>query len=239
MTSTLVLDIEGTTSPTASVHDVLFAYTRARLAPWLGANRDGEARPVLDAARRYAGLPGATVDEVAALMAEWLDTDVKCEPLKTVQGLICGAGFRGGELHGEFFPDVVPALRRWRAEGRRVTVFSSGSVRNQRDWFTYARVGRLDHLIDRHFDLENAGNKRTPAAYRRITESLRVAPEDTLFLTDSAAELDAAAEAGWSVLGVARAGEPARATPPHEWVTTFDEVALGTGALAAIQGSER
>jgi enolase-phosphatase E1 len=239
VTSTVVLDIEGTISPTASVHDVLFAYTRARISAWLGEHRAGAAKPVLDAARQYAGRPGASDDEIAELMREWLDADVKCDPLKTIQGQICGAGFRNGDLHGEFFPDVVPALRRWRGEGRRVHVFSSGSVRNQRDWFTYARTGRLDHLIDGHFDLRNAGDKRTPAAYRRISEVIQVAPADIVFLTDTLAELDAATGAGWSVLGVARAGEPARATPPHRWVTTFDEVELGATPVAAVEGSER
>lgn len=239
MTSALVLDIEGTTSPTASVHDVLFDYTRERMSSWFDENRADEGKQLLVAARRYAGRPGATDDETVAVMREWLDTNVKCQPLKTLQGLICGAGFRNGELHGEFFPDVVPALRRWRENGTHVYIFSSGSVRNQRDWFIYTRAGRLDHLVDGYFDLENAGDKRTPTSYRRITDSIRVAPSDTMFLTDSAAELDAAFDAGWSVVGVARAGEPARPTLRHQWVTTFDEVALDIGSLAVSRGSER
>lgn len=239
MTSVLVLDIEGTTSPTASVHDGLFGYTRRRIRPWFKQNRTGDGPRILDAARRYAGRPDANDDEIAELMLEWLDAHVKCEPLKTLQGLICAAGFRSGDLHGEFFPDVVQALRRWSADGLRVYVYSSGSARNQRDWFIHAGNGRLDHLIDGYFDLETAGDKRTPAAYRRITESIGAPPETTLFLSDSPAELDAAAEAGWSVLGVARAGEPGRPTPPHQWITTFDEVEQHARLAVAVRGSER
>lgn len=224
MTAVLVLDIEGTTSPTASVHDTLFDYIRERIPPWVRAHRSGAAKRILEASRRHAGRPDADDDETAELLWEWLDTNVKCEPLKAIQGLICGEGFRNGDLHGEFFPDVAPALRGWRAAGRRVFVYSSGSERNQRDWFTYARPERLDHFIEGYFDLVTAGNKHTPASYRRITESIRVAPADTLFLTDSQAELDAAARAGWSVLGVARVGEPQVPMPSHTWIATFDEV---------------
>ncbi len=235
MIHALVLDIESTTSPIASVHEVLYGYTRDRIRGWFRDNRSEDAHQILDAARHHAGRPGATEDETAELMRTWLDTDVKCEPLKTLQGMICGAGFANGDLHGEFFPDVASSLRRWKAAGRRVYVYSSGSERNQRDWFTHARSGRLDHLVDGHFDLQTAGNKRTPAAYHRITASIGVAAADTLFLSDSVAELDAATGAGWSVLGVARPGEPVRETPPHEWITTFDDVDVHIGPSATAR----
>ncbi|MGH3540803.1 MAG: acireductone synthase [Mycobacterium sp.] len=234
-----MLDIEGTTSPTASVHDTLFRYTRERIPHWVREHRTGAEKHIFEAARRVAGRPDVSDDEIAEMMREWLDANMKCEPLKTLQGLICCEGFRTGKLRGEFFPDVAPALRRWRATGKRVYVYSSGSERNQRDWFTYAKNERLDHLVDGYFDLVTAGSKRTSAAYRRIIEAIRVAPADTLFLTDSPAELDAATEAGWSVLGVARAGEPGEPVPPHEWITSFDEVEPHPRPVASVRGSHR
>lgn len=233
MTDVVVLDIEGTTSPTASVHDVLFGYTRERMADWVAGHRSGVGEQILEEARRYAGRPTGTEQELVELMREWLDTNVKCEPLKTLQGLICAEGFRAGRLHGEFFPDVAPALKRWRAAGIRLYAYSSGSERNQRDWFTFARSGGLDHLLHGYFDLTSAGNKRVESSYERIAEAVRAAPEDIVFLTDSPPELDAAATAGWSVFGVVRAGEPQRAVPPHTWVSTFDEVDLRYPARAS------
>jgi len=224
VTTALVLDIEGTTSPTASVYGALFGYVRERLDEWVQRHGSGPGKQLLDDARRYAGRLDATDPEMARLLREWLDANVKCEPLKNIQGLISGEGFRDGRLHGEFFPDVAPALRRWRADGARVYCYSSGSERNQRDWFTYARTGRLDELIDGYFDLASAGSKRTAAAYRHISEVIGIGPADIVFLSDSPDELGAAATAGWSVLGVARAGEPTRPVPPHHWITSFDQV---------------
>lgn len=240
MTVAFVLDIEGTTSPTAAVHGALFHYFRERIGPWVkrhGTTASG--RQLLDAARRYAGLPDATDAETAELLREWLNANVKCQPLKSLQGLICSEAFRSGQLHGEFFPDVAPALRRWRAAGVRIYVYSSGSERNQRDWFTYARGGGLDNFIDGYFDLVNAGSKRSATSYRRISESVRAAPGETLFLSDSPAELDTAVGAGWTVLGVARAGEPQRPVPPHQWISGFDEVEVHAREMLAPGGSHR
>jgi len=224
VTRAFVVDIEGTTSPTNAVHGALFDYFRERIRPWVQRYGSESGRALLDDARRYAGRPEATDSDTAEMLREWLAADVKCAPLKDLQGLICGEGFRSGELHGEFFPDVAPALRRWRATGARIYVYSSGSKHNQRDWFAHARDGRLDDVIDGYFDLMSAGSKRTADAYQRITEAIGITPAETLFLTDSPAELDAAAEAGWGVLGVARPGEPQQPRPPHEWISAFDEV---------------
>jgi enolase-phosphatase E1 len=204
MITAIVLDIEGTTSPTASVHDTLFGYARGRIRQWVNEHGTGPGRELLAETRRYAGRPDATDAETADMLCEWLDMNVKCEPLKAIQGHICAGGFRSGELHGEFFADVGPAIRRWRAEGAQIYVYSSGSEGNQRDWFTYARTGSLADLIDGYFDLVSAGSKHTAAAYWRITHAIRIPLTETLFLSDSPAELEAAENAGWAVLGVAR-----------------------------------
>jgi enolase-phosphatase E1 len=226
MTTAIVLDIEGTTSPTASVHDNLFGYVSQRIHQWVKQYGAGSGRELLAAARRYADRPDATDADTADMLCGWLDANVKCAPLKCIQGRICGEGFRNGELHGEFFADVPPAIRRWRARGARVYVYSSGSEGNQRDWFTYAKTGSLDDLIDGYFDLVSAGSKHTTAAYWRITHAIRAPLADTLFLSDSPAELEAAANAGWAVLGVARPGEPQQPVPPYEWISSFDEAEI-------------
>lgn len=235
MTAAFVLDIEGTTSPTVAVHGALFDYFRERIRPWVQQHGGGSGKLILDDARRYGDRPDATDADTAEMLREWLDANVKCGPLKTLQGMICSEAFRNGELHGEFFPDVAPALRRWRSAGARIYVYSSGSERNQRDWFTYARDGRLDGFLDGYFDLATAGSKRTAAAYRRISEAIGIAAAETLFLTDLPAELDAATEAGWPVIGVARPGEPQEPVPPHEWINSFDEVEVDTRAVLAAR----
>ncbi|BBX98832.1 acireductone synthase [Mycobacterium lacus] len=228
MIAAIVIDIEGTTSPTSSVH-ALFEYTRQRLAQWLIDNVGGAADAVIAGARELAVLPEAGSAEIAQTLCQWLDSDVKAEPLKTLQGLICAEGFRSGALHGEFFDDVSPALRAWHDAGIALYVFSSGSVRNQQDWFAHARGGELASLVGGWFDLANAGGKRLVSSYETIARVIGLAGDQILFVTDHPDELDAAAAAGWSVLGVARPGEPYTPRPPHRWVGSLADVDLAIG----------
>ena len=223
MTVAVVLDIEGTTSPTSAVREDLYGYTRERLPHWL-AEGTGPAAEVLTETRRLAERPDADPAEAAEILRGWLGSDVKAAPLKTAQGVICAQGFRSGALHGEFFPDVAPALRAWHAAGLRLYVYSSGSERNQRDWFEFARDGELESLISGHFDLASAGPKRECGSYEVIARAIEVPAREILFLSDHADELDAAVAAGWSVVGVRREGEPNPARAPHRWVDSFAAV---------------
>ena len=226
MIAGIVIDIEGTTSPTSSVREGLYDYTRRHLGQWLADNVGGAADPVIAETRELAGQSDAGPAEVTEILCHWLDSDVKAEPLKTAQGLICAEGFRSGELHGEFFDDVPPALAAWHGRGIALYVFSSGSVRNQQDWFVNARGGELASLISGWFDLATAGAKRESSSYETIAKAIGLASERILFLSDHPDELDAAVAAGWSVLGVDRPGEPNSARPPHRWIHSFDEVDL-------------
>ncbi|WP_280247094.1 acireductone synthase [Nocardia abscessus] len=225
MIDAVVVDIEGTTSPTAAVREDLYGYTRQRLPGWLAEDSPG-ASTVLAATRELAGQPGAGPAEGAAILRGWLDSDVKAEPLKTAQGLICAEGFRSGALHGEFFPDVPPALAAWHAAGLALYVYSSGSVRNQQDWFAFARGGSLSELISGYFDLSTAGGKRDSASYDKIAGAIGAPAERILFLSDHPDELDAAVAAAWRVVGLARPGEPNPPRPPHRWVDTFADIDL-------------
>ena len=143
MIAAIVIDIEGTTSPTSSVREKLYDYTRQHLGQWLADNVDGAADPVIAETRLLTEQPDASPAEVTEILCDWLNSDIKAGPLKTAQGLVCAEGFRSGALHGEFFADVPAALAAWHDMGIALHVFSSGSVRNQQDWFANARGGEL------------------------------------------------------------------------------------------------
>jgi enolase-phosphatase E1 len=117
-------------------------------------------------------------------------------------------GFDSGDLVAHFFPNVIPALRAWRAAGHRLYVFSSGSVTAQRSWFAHSPEGDPTPPLSGHFDTENAGPKRVPDSYRVIATVIGADPARIVFLSDVTAELDAAREAGWHTVGVRRPGEP-------------------------------
>lgn len=214
----LILDVEGTLVPTAYVHTTLFGHARTGLRGWLDRHADTPVgRDAVAAVRRCAGLPTtADLDDVLAVLLAWTDEDRKEPALKTIQGFVWQDGYARGELRTPLFPDVAPALRRWRAAGHRLGVFSSGSVLAQRTVFSHTDAGDLRDLFDQHFDPAGVGPKRTPEAYHGIRAALAGSAPPTddqatappVFLSDVPAELDAARAAGWQTVGVARSGEP-------------------------------
>ncbi len=229
----LLLDVEGTTTAVSFVYEVLFPYARARLGEFLRAASTNPAIrddiAVLRAERREESETGApewredTAEHAlasAVAYATWLmDRDRKSTALKSLQGRIWEGGFRSGALRAHVYPDVAPALARWRGQGRTVAIFSSGSVLAQRLLFAHTIDGDLTPLIDAYFDTAT-GPKREAPSYARIAEALAAAPGATLFVSDVAAELDAARQAGLHTALCVREGDP----PPadHPVVRSFD-----------------
>lgn len=216
----IVTDIEGTTSSIAFVHEVLFPYSRARLADYVTA-RSAEIGAILDQVRAEAGRSALSLDGCIALLLEWHDADRKIGPLKELQGLIWAEGFAAGELQGHIYPDAVEGLRRWHERGIALYIYSSGSVGAQKLLFGHTAAGDQTPLFAGFFDTA-VGGKKEAASYRRIAERIGLPAADMLFLSDVEAELAAAAEAGFAVTLLAREG----AAPPSAFpvATSFDTV---------------
>jgi len=212
MVRLVLLDIEGTTTRMAFVHEVLFPFARARLAEWLSrhAGTDGHrdvverlrAEHAADRARAEPvpewprGAAGHVDDEAAVAYGTWLmERDRKSPALKMWQGLIWEEGYQAGLLHGEVYPDVASSIREWRARGVDVAVYSSGSELAQRRLFASTSDGDLTPLFCGFFDTA-VGPKTSPDSYRRIASALSHDPASTLFVSDVTLELRAAASAG-------------------------------------------
>ena len=236
----VLLDIEGTTTPIAFVSQVLFPFARAHLRAFLQSARHTEELAAIvrllraEHAADAAGpdqppewpAANAPVSE-AALLAylEWLmDRDRKSPGLKRLQGLIWERGYQAGELRGDVFADVPPAIRRWRAAGIDVAIYSSGSVLAQRRLFESTEHGDLTPLLAGFFDTA-VGAKTSSESYRRVAQAMGHAPGRILFISDVVAELSAARAAGLQVVLSLR---PGNAPQPHagDWpaIHSFDEV---------------
>ncbi|WP_405994395.1 acireductone synthase [Streptomyces sp. NBC_00986] len=225
----VVLDIEGTTSATGFVVDVLYPYSRSRFAALLAERADDPAvARAIAQVRELTGDPDADAVQIEKTLNTWLDEDRKATPLKTLQGIIWSEGFARGDLVSHFYDDVVPALRTWHTTGLRLYVYSSGSVAAQRAWFTSSPEGDLLPLVSGLYDTENAGPKQEPESYRRIAEATGVEPSRLLFLSDRPGELDAAVAAGWHAVGVRRPGEPyfEQGVGDHAQAGAFDEIGI-------------
>ena len=216
----IVTDIEGTTSSLSFVHEVLFPYSRARLADWVAAHPQ-EAVSVLDQVRAEAGDPALDGQGCVQLLLEWHDADRKIGPLKSLQGMIWAEGFAAGDLTGHVYPDAAEGLRRWHATGIALYIYSSGSVAAQKLIFGRTEYGDLTPLFSGYFDTA-VGAKRETAAYRAIAESICLPPSEVLFLSDVEAELQAAGDAGMAVALLARDDIPEHSPFPVH--TSFDTI---------------
>ena len=233
----IVLDIEGTTTPIAFVHDVLFPFARAHLCEYLETPHDRdtlhESLRFLrdewsdDVARGEKPPPWPAAqggERAAAPYIEWLmDRDRKSRGLKLLQGRIWEDGYRAGLLKGEVFSDVPPALARWRAARIDIAIYSSGSELAQRLIFGATPHGDLIPFISRFFDTA-VGAKISPESYRTIAAGLGCVPDGMLFVSDVTTELDAARSAGCQVLLCVRPGN--RPQPRHSFtaISSFEEI---------------
>jgi enolase-phosphatase E1 len=240
---TVLLDIEGTTSSIAFVYDVMFPYARSHVESFLLENSDRadvrESISLLETDRQATfdthDLPKAITEHVNELM----DRDSKSTGLKALQGLVWEAGFLSGEIRSHLFEDVYPALQAWRNAGLNLAIYSSGSVVAQKLFFGHTKHGDLRPFFQQHFDT-SVGAKRESTSYRRIAEQLKTHAESILFLSDVAAELDAAREAGIQVTAVIR---PGNAPLPDSYkgprIQSFEELRPASVGVSFDDGNKR
>ncbi|KAK3179684.1 enolase-phosphatase E1 [Lecanicillium sp. MT-2017a] len=207
----LLLDIEGTVCPISFVKDVLFPYALEALPKVLDEQWDSPTlAPYRDA------FPEEYRDNRPALEAHVRDLvqrDVKASYLKSLQGHLWRHGYETGVLKAPLFEDVAPFIRTAHSAGKKVIIYSSGSVPAQKLFFghTSADPSDMTPLVSDWYDTVNAGLKMEAASYKKI---LAAHPEVEdplrwLFLSDNMSEVEAAKEAGMQSLPVVRPGNAA------------------------------
>jgi len=182
---------------------------------------DIEGTEAVTIVAEIAGMvPGVPVLDT---LRRWMDEDAKVTPLKTLQGQIWHEGYASGEILGALYPDVAPALRRWSHAGLRQHVYSSGSVAAQKLLFGHSVAGDLTGLFAGFFDT-GVGHKREPESYDRLCIALNVPPAEVVFLSDTEAELDAAAAAGLRTCQLVRPEDGTITSARHQTARDFAEV---------------
>lgn len=233
----ILLDIEGTTTPSPFVDDVLFPYARRRLRTYLDTHLEAphlrEPIEQLHDERQHDVArgdmpPGWRDDDRAHLVtsvvtyAEWLIEHFRRPSgVNALQRDLKTRGYEDRSFRGQVFPDVPLALARRREAGLVVAVFSTSSVLAQQVLLSTIMYGDLTHWIDAHFDA-GAGSKESPDSYRRTAESLECAPEELLFISDVTGELDAAREAGCDTRLCLRPESLEHGEPPGDHRTIDD-----------------
>lgn len=222
----ILTDIEGTTTSISFVHDVLFPYSSAHLPNWVRAHA-GEDRvksalaQVRDTASREMGLENPSMDECIGLLMQWIAEDRKHGALKALQGYIWKEGYTSGAFTSHIYPDVAPALARWKKSGMKMGVYSSGSVDAQILLFGHTSEGDLKPYFSDYFDTA-VGHKREVKSYEHICTALGLPAGEILFLSDVPEELDAAKAAGMQTIQLLRPGTAA--SDRHQTAATFAEI---------------
>ncbi len=208
-TQAVLLDIEGTTTSISFVTDVLFPDC-ARALPDFLARHHQEERV---AAACAAVLADATPEElslgghgsVLATVRRQMAQDAKATGLKQLQGLVWEEGYRSGRIRAHVFPDLPPALARWKQEHREVAIYSSGSILAQKLLFSHSEAGDLTPFLCAYYDT-TSGSKREPASYGHIAQAWGRASSSIIFCTDPVAEAAAARSAGMEAVLLMRPG---------------------------------
>jgi len=218
----ILLDIEGTTSSIDFVHQTLFPYARRHMAEFIKAHSgERKVREQLDAVakleRRELSLAQAT-----AVLEKWIDEDRKLTPLKALQGMIWKVGYEKGELKGHVYGDTPVYLKEWHDAGKKLFVYSSGSVEAQKLIFSHTDHGDLTPLFSGYFDTR-VGGKKEAQSYRAILQAISREGRETLFLSDIGEELDAAKSAGLTTCQLLRDAK-ARPALDHPRAKDFSEV---------------
>jgi enolase-phosphatase E1 len=232
----VLLDIEGTTCPVSFVSGTLFPYASQAMEGFLAREAQGQAdvKRLLEgvaAAWRDDQHPEAIAlrkrhpDDAAAYLRQLIDRDSKLPALKELQGLVWRAGYASGELVAPLFADVAPALRRWKAKGMELGVYSSGSVTAQQLLYRHSNAGDLSGLFSHWFDTR-VGPKRESASYAAIARSVRCKANEVLFISDAVAECTAAQAAGMEVLFSSRDGNPQSDSCGFATVSNFSDLII-------------
>ncbi|XP_058055461.1 enolase-phosphatase E1 [Anopheles bellator] len=243
----IICDIEGTTTSISFVKDVLFPYALKNTEEYLKTNWNEEAtKTVVEALReqanedKKANIEGvvtiATAGESDDLIIqdlvkniEWqMSKDRKTGALKTLQGLVWAKGYKDGTIKGHVYEDVQQAFEQWDECGRKVYIYSSGSVDAQKLLFEHSEKGNLLKYLSGHYDTK-IGAKQEKESYESILKNINAEAADVVFLTDVIAEAKAAKEAGVNVVLLDRPGNAELSEEDRKEfpvITTFSELSF-------------
>ena len=222
MISTILCDVEGTTTDTAFVHHILSPYARRHLADFL---RQQHAHPTVKnallALRHEAQLPLAGLDRLIAELLHYIDIDKPSPALKQLQAMIWAEGYVSGQFTGHVYEDTYEQFKRWHQAGLAIYLYSSCSIAAQEQLLGHSDHGNLLPLITGHFDT-SVGPKRSKASYSSIRETLDTPATQLLYVSAVHRKLDAARQDGWHTVQISRQAPDRFST--HEQVSSFLDI---------------
>ncbi|XP_076234567.1 enolase-phosphatase E1 [Calliopsis andreniformis] len=233
----ILVDIEGTTTSISFVKDTLFPYVRENLKKYVETKWEDEEfkqdfeklkeqakKDEEDKIEGFVPITGANTEEEKEKLIKnilWqMDGDRKTGALKQLQGHMWREAYNSGAVKAHVYEDVPKALESWTNDGRKVYVYSSGSVEAQKLLFGHSVHGDLLKYFSGYFDTE-VGAKQESSSYKNILNKVGVEASNVIFLTDVVKEAAAAKKAGLSVVVVLREGNAALTDEDRVTYTTI------------------
>ncbi|XP_033205559.2 uncharacterized protein LOC117166053 [Bombus vancouverensis nearcticus] len=218
----ILIDIEGTTTSISFVKDTLFPYVRENLKKYIETKWEDEEfkqdfEKLKEQAKKdeedkidgFVPITGTNAEEERKSLAKnilWqMDGDRKTGALKQLQGHMWHEAYNSGTIKAHVYEDVPKALESWTSDGKKVYIYSSGSVEAQKLLFGHSIHGDLLKYFSGYFDTE-VGAKQESSSYKNILNKIGAEPSSVIFLTDVVKEAAAAKEAGLSTVIVLREG---------------------------------
>jgi enolase-phosphatase E1 len=223
----VLLDIEGTTTPISFVYETLFPFARSRMETYLAEHPDANDALRDEHSHDLIAPPWKNALDYAIYL---MDSDRKSTTLKEIQGEIWKEGYASGDLRGVVYPDVPNAMARWHRNGIDVRIYSSGSVLAQKLLFSTTSAGDLTQHIQGYFDT-TTGSKTQPESYTKIANAFGGDPAEIVFVSDVVVELDAAGAAGMKTLLCVRSDNKTQPSGSHKIISNFDEITLDRSSL--------
>ncbi|XP_054011471.1 enolase-phosphatase E1 [Hylaeus anthracinus] len=233
----ILVDIEGTTTSISFVKDTLFPYVRENLKKYIETKWDDEEfkqdyEKLKEQAKKdeeekvegFVPMVGSNTEEQKESLMKnvlWqMDCDRKTGALKQLQGHMWREAYNSKAVKAHVYEDVPKALESWTNNGRKVYVYSSGSVEAQKLLFGHSVHGDLLKYFSGYFDTE-VGSKQESSSYKTISNKIGADPSSILFLTDTVKEAAAAKETGLSTVILLREGNVALSDEERATFTTI------------------
>lgn len=209
MSQLYLFDIEGTTTDINFVHKVLFPYSKERIQKFVLDNAaDPQVARAIEAVKKTVkdeNHKQIDTQEVSQYLLQWIESDRKHGALKELQGLIWEKGYQSGDFQGHVYPDVKPFFHKLFSAGKKIGIYSSGSVHAQKLILGHSLEGDLTPEISYYFDTK-VGGKRDSSSYANIAQEVKIPSAQIHFFSDIAEELAAAHTAGMQVTQLVRPG---------------------------------
>ncbi|XP_043528895.1 enolase-phosphatase E1 [Frieseomelitta varia] len=218
----ILVDIEGTTTSISFVKDTLFPYVRENLKKYIETKWEDEEfkqdyEKLKEQAKKdeedkidgFVPITGTNAEEERESLIKnilWqMDGDRKTGALKQLQGHMWREAYNSGTIKAHVYEDVPKALESWTSDGKKIYIYSSGSVEAQKLLFGHSVHGDLLKYFSGYFDTE-VGAKQESSSYKNILSKIGAEPSNVIFLTDVVKEAAAAKKAGLSTAIVIREG---------------------------------